>query len=240
MTKGPRRSLGEPAGWLLKAAVPTRRDRSPKCCAQTSEEFNCVLRLSVLSSRRKQSPPATHDVLIRPAIRNSIIQQQDDVQVIVEDGKPSNIDGENPSQFFQRLSLPPSPTPSSLTLSVAQLLPLLPMLATVPTQKRPPQHRESVDRTKTNRTFRKRFHSASDPANTLIRPSATFSPWKGEKGFPVNPEQLSDQTIATFQPRDAKITWCFRGRLDTNTCGSFLVGLTQDVFALHKSSQEWL
>ena len=70
--------------------------------------------LAILSPRRKQPPPATHDFLTRPARRNPIIQQQDDVQMVVEHRKASHIDGENPGQFFQRLSLPPSPTSSSL------------------------------------------------------------------------------------------------------------------------------
>ena len=34
--------------------------------------------------------------------------------MVVEHRKPSHVDSENPGQFFQRLSLPPSPTSSSL------------------------------------------------------------------------------------------------------------------------------
>jgi len=58
--------------------------------------------------------------------------------MVVEHRKTSHIDRENPGQFLQRSSLPPSQTRSSLSLAVAQLLPLLSMLTTVATQKRPP------------------------------------------------------------------------------------------------------
>ena len=94
--------------------------------------------LAILSPRRKQSPPATNDFLIRPAFRHRVIEQQDDVQRVVEHRKTSHVDSENPGQFLYRSSLRPSKTRSSLSLGVAQLLPLLSMLTTVPTQQRPP------------------------------------------------------------------------------------------------------
>ena len=93
---------------------------------------------AILSPRRKQSPPATNDFLIRPAFRYRFVQLQDDLQMVVDHRKTSHVDSEYPGQCLQRSSLPPSQTRSSLSLGVGQLLPLLSMLSTVPTQKRPP------------------------------------------------------------------------------------------------------
>ena len=90
------------------------------------------------ASLRKQVPPPQGNHFIGPVSDDIWPRSGHDVKVVTHHRKAENIHSKDPGEHFQRSSLPPSQTLSSLSLDVAQLLPLLPMLTTVPTQQRPP------------------------------------------------------------------------------------------------------
>ena len=112
----------------------------PLCILQTilNPGIRDFQRLTILASRRKQLPPPTNRLFIRPASRRRIIPPQNHVQVIIEHRVCTHFDSKDRSQFLQQSSLPPSRTSSSLSLGVAQLLPLFPMLSPLTTKKGPP------------------------------------------------------------------------------------------------------
>ncbi len=88
-------------------------------------EFRGFLRRPVFpASLRKQGPPPQGNVLIGPLPDNIRSCASHDVKVVTHDRKTKHVHGEDPGEHFQRSSLPPSQTRSSLSLGVTQLLPL--------------------------------------------------------------------------------------------------------------------